>query len=168
MNLLILSAYTHAQNVSYTPIISQTDIINKQIDLSRPLGTIAGNASVTNSGSSNYNIPIATPMGTNGLVPSISINYNSMSGNGIIGYGWNISGLSMISRNTKNMYYNSKVEPVNLDFNDPLNLDGNRLVLLTGIPVIGIHHFYFESSNIFKKCWIQTQSFFILSKKILI
>jgi RHS repeat-associated protein len=137
----------YSQNINYTPLITNADIINKVIDLTKPLGSVTGNASVSNSGASNYNIPIATPASTNGLSPAISINYNSLSGNGIVGYGWNIEGLSMISRSAKNMYYNNKVEPISLDTDDPLNLDGNPLVLLSGTNGVANSSYGTEMEN---------------------
>jgi len=69
----------------------------KTIDLTKPVGEIAGTETVTGSGGVAYTIPIYTPPGTNGLQPSISIAYNSQGGAGIAGFGWNISGLSAIS-----------------------------------------------------------------------
>ena len=48
--------------------------------------------SVTSDGAFTYSIPIKLPAGTNGMQPNISLNYNSMGGNGMVGVGWNLSG----------------------------------------------------------------------------
>ncbi|NQY08123.1 MAG: VCBS repeat-containing protein [Flavobacteriales bacterium] len=102
------------------------------IDTDRPVGLTAGGHSVDLSGAANYNIPIQIPSGTNGMVPSISINYNSNAGSGAVGYGWNISGLSAISRSGDNMFYDGHVSAVELNSGDHFVLDGNRLIPLEG------------------------------------
>ena len=62
------------------------------------MGNTEGELSVSLSGGANYNIPIAVPPGINGVVPQVSLSYNSQGGNGLAGYGWNISGVSVITR----------------------------------------------------------------------
>jgi len=65
------------------------------------------------------------------MTPQIGLAYNSQTGNGIAGWGWNISGLSSISRVPKNIYYDDEVE--NIDFaysGGPLTLDGQRLIVV--------------------------------------
>lgn len=61
--------------------------------------------------------------------PNISLTYNSQAGNGVAGYGWNISGLSSISLINHNLYYHDKVQAANLtNTNGVYALDGNPLV----------------------------------------
>ncbi|ASK31926.1 hypothetical protein CEY12_18230 [Chryseobacterium sp. T16E-39] len=55
----------------------------------------------TQKGDANMNYPIRVPSGLGGLQPSLSIGYNSGGGNGWMGDGWNINGLSSISADTK-------------------------------------------------------------------
>lgn len=93
-------------------------------------GSTVGEANVTPSGAASYIIPIHTPRGVNGFQPNISIIYNSQSGNGILGYGWNISGLSSISRVPSTIYFDGITEGVNLNRMDKLALDGNRLICI--------------------------------------
>lgn len=92
------------------------------------VGAIPGNFSVSPTGAALYNIPIECPPGINGMTPSISLTYNSQSGNGIAGYGWNIGGLSAITRGPKTYYYDDESEEIKWDDNDPLFLDGSRLI----------------------------------------
>jgi RHS repeat-associated protein len=109
-----------------------TESVSKPIDLSKPIGEIAGNVSTTPTGGVNYAIPIFVSPGTNGMQPSISLVYNSQSFDGIAGLGWNLSGLSMISRAGKNFYHNGKVQAVTYTSNDMFLMDGTKLNPITG------------------------------------
>lgn len=93
------------------------------------VGKIPGEINVNPSGGATYTIPISCPPGINGMQPNISLVYNSQSGNGIAGWGWNFGGLSMISRVPKNYYYDGEKSGIIWDKNSPLALDGQRLVV---------------------------------------
>ncbi|MEI3802351.1 MULTISPECIES: FG-GAP-like repeat-containing protein [unclassified Chitinophaga] len=106
---------------------------NAQINTSLPVGSSPGSVSNSSSGGSTYNLPIQLPDGTNGLMPKLSLTYSSQAGNGIAGVGWNIGGLSAVTRTGKNAYYNGMATPVNfLTTNDVFMLDGNRLFPISG------------------------------------
>lgn len=96
------------------------------------VGTIEGQASVSSSGAATYQIPIEVPNGIAGHKPNISITYNSQSGVGMLGYGWNLSASSSISRSGKSFYYDNASEAPNLSTSDNLLLDGQRLLLVSG------------------------------------
>ncbi len=51
----------------------------------------------TQKGDASANYPIRVPSGIGGLQPSLSIGYTSAGGNGWMGDGWNINGLSAIT-----------------------------------------------------------------------
>ncbi len=91
-----------------------------------------GNLSVSLTGGAIYNIPIAVPAGINGVNPEISLSYNSQGGNGLAGYGWNISGISTISRIPSTKYHDGQIDGVDFDNLDRFALDGERLVLKSG------------------------------------
>lgn len=95
-------------------------------------GRTVGSLDVSASGAATYTIPIAVPPGINGVVPQVSLNYNSQGGNGVAGYGWNISGLSAITRIAKTRFHDGVVGGVNLDLNDRFALDGQRLIIKSG------------------------------------
>lgn len=101
-------------------------------DFSLPVGSIAGKIDVSPTGAASYTIPISVSPGTMGVQPNISIVYNSQSGNGLLGIGWNIAGLSAITRVPANIYTDGNAGGVNLDLNDRFALDGNRLLVSTG------------------------------------
>lgn len=92
------------------------------------VGAVDGSHSVNLSGAFTYTIPIKIPDGTMGVQPNLSLNYNSQGGNGIAGYGWNLSGISAISRVNKSIYYDDEVAAPDLNEDDALALDGNRLL----------------------------------------
>ncbi|MFJ1431424.1 polymorphic toxin type 23 domain-containing protein [Capnocytophaga canimorsus] len=92
-----------------------------------------GTLSVSGTGGVIYSLPINVPQGIQGIVPTISLNYNSQSGNGSAGYGWNISGISIINRTGSTMYHDEKISGVDFSENDRFILDGQRLILKEGV-----------------------------------
>lgn len=129
--LLIFCNKINGQNTVYTPLYTSGNFI-KTIDFTKPVGEIAGDASTTATGGVTYSIPIFTCPGTNGMQPSISLTYNSQTSSGIAGYGWSLSGLSVISRTGKNIYHNGSVGPVTYTPEDAFLLDGMRLNIISG------------------------------------
>ncbi|MCD1117862.1 RHS repeat-associated core domain-containing protein [Chryseobacterium turcicum] len=55
----------------------------------------------TQKGDASANYPIRVPSGVGGLQPSMSIGYSSGGGNGWMGDGWNINGVSAITVDTR-------------------------------------------------------------------
>lgn len=68
--------------------------------LAQSVGSIDGVFDVSNLGAATYVIPLKVPSGVNGMQPSLTLSYNSNSGNGLMGMGWSLSGLSAITRDT--------------------------------------------------------------------
>ncbi len=96
------------------------------------VGAIPGQFNVSSSGAASYAIPINCPAGINGMQPSVSISYNSLSGVGLLGYGTNLSAYSQISRIGKSLTIDQKYEQIKWDNTDNLSLDGERLILVNG------------------------------------
>jgi hypothetical protein len=88
-------------------------------------------SSLTPSGAMTYNMPIKVSPGRQGLQPQLSVTYNSLVGNGVMGMGWNIAGLSSIARIGKSIYYDGKSQGVALTKDDAFVLDGTRLIKLS-------------------------------------
>jgi RHS repeat-associated protein len=100
---------------------------------STEVGITEGQLTVSLSGGANYAIPIAMPPGINGVVPQISLIYNSQGNNGIAGYGWNISGVSAITRIPSTKFHDGVIDPVDFDNLDRFAFDGQRLIVKNGI-----------------------------------
>lgn len=117
--------------ISYTPLYSSGSFSNPT-NILLAVGATEGSASVAQSGAATYNIPISCPPGTNGFAPKISLSYNSLAGNGDLGMGWNISGLSSITRKPKTYFFDGTVAPISYTNADALALDGVQLISAGG------------------------------------
>ncbi|MDO7484452.1 toxin C-terminal domain-containing protein [Acinetobacter baumannii] len=111
--------------------------------------TLNGKSSVNSLGVLNHNIPLGIPTSLNGFVPSLSLNYNGESPDGILGVGWNIEGMSRVSRcyhiNSKldtfqTMGSSSFFEAIDYASNNPkasifnescFSLDGKKLIKIS-------------------------------------
>lgn len=96
------------------------------------LGKTNGVLDVSQTGSATYSIPFTLPPGIGSMVPQIGLTYNSQAGNGTTGLGWNLSGLSSITRIASSYFHDGKITGTNFDQNDRFALDGQRLVLKSG------------------------------------
>jgi len=114
---------------SYTSTI---DPETRTIITTYAVGTTAGGFEVNPTGNGIYSIPFELLPGVNGLAPSFSLVYSSNSGPGLAGYGWNLSGLSSISRGPQNYYYDGTTRGIELNTGDKFYLDGQRLVPYSG------------------------------------
>ncbi len=92
-----------------------------------------GVASVNPMGGFNYNIPIVCSPGTAGMEPKLFINYNSNSDNTWLGLGFNLTGISVISRLGKALFYDGVKSGVKFNSDDVYSLDGARLLLKSGV-----------------------------------
>jgi len=95
-------------------------------------GFIPGELSVTPSGSASYSVPISVPAGAGNMQPSLSFNYSSQGGNGPLGIGWSLGGLSAISRCPATLAQDNRVGGINFDTEDRYCLDGQRLIAISG------------------------------------
>ena len=76
------------------------------------------------------------------MSPKVFLNYNSQSGIGDAGYGWNIVGASEIAKEGARPYYDNMVLPVNNDNNaDYLSLDGQRLIFYEEIDEAILYYY---------------------------
>lgn len=91
-----------------------------------------GNIEVNGAGQLQFTLPIALPPGVKSVAPQINLVYSSGSGNGIAGYGWNLSGITAISRTGKNIEKDGEIKGIQLDYSDYYSFNGQRLILKSG------------------------------------
>lgn len=96
------------------------------------VGSTPGSFVVSPSGAATYTIPIQVPPGINGVQPNIVLAYNSQGGNGIAGVGWEIGGLSRITRCGRTIDRDGMKGGVNINADDRFCLDGQRLIVTNG------------------------------------
>jgi RHS repeat-associated protein len=95
-------------------------------------GRTAATLDVSASGGATFSVPITLPPGLGNTVPQLALAYNSQGGLGTAGYGWNISGLSAISRIPSTTFHDGQISGVDFNEHDRFALDGQRLILKSG------------------------------------
>ncbi len=122
-----------SQTVTFTPEIIIPPVVGEFF------GYSAGEFSVTENGGSAYFFPITVSPGTAGMQPDLCFTYSSQGDNGIMGPGWTLGGLSVISRSPSTYAQDMYIDPVDFEgFNEPeaqrdkFSLDGERLIVVNG------------------------------------
>src|SRR3569833_151118 len=92
------------------------------------VGSIPGEIAVAPSGAATYTIPIQEPPGIAGMQPTLSLAYGSQGGNGELGMGWSLNGLSVLHRCSATRAHDGYIVFINFDRWDRFCLDGQRLV----------------------------------------
>lgn len=83
---------------------------------------------ITPTGQVAYDIPIPALPGTGGMKPCLSVNYSSSTKDGLLGYGFDLDGLSVISRTPADMFHDGMARAVTFTGYDSFSLDGQRLI----------------------------------------
>ena len=96
------------------------------------VGSMGGAFSVNEMGAATYTIPIEVPQGLNGLKPNLAITYNSQAGNGVCGMGMSLTGLSVITRVPRSIYYDKTAQGIKYNQTDAYALNGQRLICTSG------------------------------------
>ena len=96
------------------------------------VGSLPGKLNITPTGAATYSIPIQIAPGTAGIAPKLAIKYNSQKGNGILGMGFTLQGLTAITREPQTKAQNGKTHGVNYTNEDRFSLNGQQLVATSG------------------------------------
>ena len=96
------------------------------------VGSDGGSISVGNSGQASWTMPINVPSGINGISPKLEVSVSSSGGNGYLGVGGGLSGLSAITRCAKTVFYDGYTQSPQFEKGDAYCLNGQRLRLQTG------------------------------------
>lgn len=96
------------------------------------VGTPKGLFQVNESGAATYTLVLDIPNGIGGMQPSIGVTYNSQGGNGVAGWGCNITGISAITRAPKDIYHDGVPKGITHGQGGAFYLDGKRLLLKSG------------------------------------
>ena len=131
---------------------------------SSAVGTIQGAFNVNPTGAATYTIPIQVPLGITGMQPNIAITYNSQSGNGIVGWGTTISGISAITRVPKSIYYDGTAKGIAYNSTDALMLDGQRLIPVVDGASITNGTVYNTENDPFTTITCKGDSFIVVTK----
>jgi RHS repeat-associated protein len=97
-----------------------------------PSGIKQGTFKVDANGGAVYQLGIEIPPGINGVQPKLALAYDHRRGNGNCGVGWSVSGLSAITRTNANYAVDGFRGSISYDANDRFELDGQRLINISG------------------------------------
>lgn len=115
----------------------QRELLVAPDPLSDAVSATAAEFRVDESGAATYSIPLYAVPGTAGVAPKLSLNYSSQAGEGPVGKGWSIGGLSAISRCRATREAgdflgaatpDGNPAPINFSASDRFCLDGQRLL----------------------------------------
>ncbi len=123
---IAVNHYLHALHILFAVLLSTLIPCNQASAMA--VGSVPGSLSVSPSGAARYSVPLEIPPGIAGMQPELSLGYDSQAGNGLLGVGWSLSGLSTIYRCPATLAQDGFIDPVDFDTNDRYCLDGQRLV----------------------------------------
>ncbi|WP_437775752.1 RHS repeat-associated core domain-containing protein [Sorangium sp. So ce1097] len=98
-------------------------------------GTIPGTFSISSTGEAVYTMDLTTVPSRAGMGPRLQLVYRSDGGDGVLGAGFSVAGLSAITRCPSTLAQDGEIRGVRYDGDDKLCLDGKRLVPVQEGPV---------------------------------
>lgn len=110
-----------------TPRGGEIDV-DEHILFPEAVGTLPGEFHVGADGAGRYEIPLTLPPARRGVGPQLAVYYDSSKGDGILGPGFGLSGLSSIERCPPSLAREGENGGVELSEHDRLCLDGQRLI----------------------------------------
>lgn len=122
-------------------------------DSNRSVGSPKGKFQVSSTGGAVYSVAIDAPKGLGKIQPNISLTYNSQSGYGIVGYGMNVSGISVITRGCKDIYHDGYAKSSDGLAEGAYFLDGKRLIKQSSAEGMGGAVYVLEGDPFTKVCF---------------
>lgn len=135
--LLLLSQFLFSQEEvielqydtsGYQSIVTSNPLARIDSSPNDTIPSIKGEMNVNEIGGLTYMLPIEVMKGMNNFQPNLALGYNSQSGNGQSGWGWNIVGISLITQGGKSKYIDGITIGNQFNAQDPYYLDGQRLI----------------------------------------
>ncbi len=118
--------------ITSIPTVGQVIIPSENLE-STSILKVDSNVTVSDTGAANVSVPILIPKGAGDFTPSVSLQYSSMSGSGLVGAGWNLVASSVISRCEKNLETDGNFQQIFFDDRDAICLNGTKLRLVSGL-----------------------------------
>lgn len=101
------------------------------------VGSDGGSISVGNSGQAAWTMPVEVPSGINGVAPNLTLSVSTAGGNGSLGVGGGLSGLSAITRCGRTHHQDGYVQAPQYKQEDAYCLDGARLLKMNSADTYG-------------------------------
>ena len=120
---IIIGLFVVFPQYQASPVISVNSIV---------AGSLSGDFDVSDNGAASYKVDINVPPGTSQMEPKLSFVYNSQNQDGLMGRGWDVSGLSSVARCPKTIAQDGVKAGVSYSSNDRFCVDGQRLMAVNG------------------------------------
>jgi len=91
-------------------------------------GSMPGSFSVTSTAEASFVMPLIPVPGRAAVEPNLALAYSSAGGDGVLGRGFSLTSLSMVTRCPTTLSRDGEIREVRYDTSDPLCLDAKRLV----------------------------------------
>ena len=115
-------------------------------------GYTPGSFSVSDGGAASYSVPVIISPGSSGMQPQVSFSYSSQGGNGLMGLGWSLQGLSAITLAEQTIAQDGKRKGITYSSEDRYALDGERLIVTDlGVTYGSNGAEYRTEQNVFSK-----------------
>lgn len=128
-NVILLIAFCLCVSMGHATENANVKGVSQYVNKTYEVGEIGFSSDISQSGAKTYNIPLLVPQGyVAEMTPQLSLAYNSHMGDGNLGQGWSLQGVSSIRRGMSSLYYDGDVKGINLNSEDAFVLDGMRLI----------------------------------------
>ena len=98
------------------------------VDSAPNFGWTRGKFSVSDDGAAQYTLPLWMPRGRGNVAPALTLSYSSRHGQGPLGVGWSLGGLSSIAWCPRTFAQDGYSDGLHTDGTSALCLGGNRLL----------------------------------------